>query len=115
MNTALLEATANHNLDSVPLEIDTRAAATIMAVSGGYPETYEKGKRINGLDKAHEGFVFHAGTTDQEAHVITSGGRVLAVTSLDEDFRVAIKKSYQTLEQISFDKIYYRHDIGFDL
>ncbi|MDG1063549.1 MAG: phosphoribosylamine--glycine ligase [Flavobacteriaceae bacterium] len=111
----LLEATANHNLDSVPLEIDTRAAATIMAVSGGYPETYEKGKRINGLDKAHEGFVFHAGTTDQEAHVITSGGRVLAVTSLDEDFRVAIKKSYQTLEQISFDKIYYRHDIGFDL
>lgn len=111
----LLEATANHNLDSVPLEIDTRAAATIMAVSGGYPETYEKGKRINGLDKAHEGFVFHAGTTDQEAHVITSGGRVLAVTSLDEDFRVAIKKSYQTLEQISFDKIYYRRDIGFDL
>ncbi|MDC0637703.1 phosphoribosylamine--glycine ligase [Flavobacteriaceae bacterium] len=111
----LLEATANHNLDSVPLEIDTRAAATIMAVSGGYPETYEKGKRINGLDKAHEGFVFHAGTTDQEAQVITSGGRVLAVTSLDEDFRVAIKKSYQTLEQISFDKIYYRHDIGFDL
>jgi phosphoribosylamine---glycine ligase len=111
----LLAATAQKTLSAVTLEIDERAAATIMAVSGGYPEAYEKGKVIDGLSQNQEALVFHAGTTDDGPNVVTNGGRVLAVTSLDKDFREAIKKSYQTLEQISFDKMYFRRDIGFDL
>lgn len=111
----LLAATAQKTLSAVTLEIDERAAATVMAVSGGYPEAYEKGKVIDGLSQNQEALVFHAGTTDDGPNVVTNGGRVLAVTSLDKDFREAIKKSYQTLEQISFDKMYFRRDIGFDL
>ena len=111
----LLAATAQKTLSAVTLEIDERAAATIMAVSGGYPEAYEKGKVIDGLSQNQEALVFHAGTTDDGPNVVTNGGRVLAVTSLDKDFREAIKKSYKTLEQISFDKMYFRRDIGFDL
>jgi phosphoribosylamine--glycine ligase len=111
----LLEATAHGQLDQITLEVTPESAATIMAVSGGYPEAYEKGKAIHGLDQVDQGVVFHAGTALDSGDVVTSGGRVLAVTSLDEDFRQAIKKSYQTLSKISFDKMYYRKDIGFDL
>jgi phosphoribosylamine--glycine ligase len=111
----LLEATARGKLDSINLRVTQQSAATIMAVSGGYPEAYEKGKPIHGLDQAEQGMVFHAGTALDSGDVVTSGGRVLAVTSLDDDFRQAIKKSYQTLSKISFDKMYYRKDIGFDL
>lgn len=111
----LLQATANGQLDQMTLEVTQESAATIMAVSGGYPEAYEKGKTIHGLDQVNQGVVFHAGTVLDSGDVVTSGGRVLAVTSLDEDFRQAIKKSYQTLSKISFDKMYYRKDIGFDL
>ena len=111
----LLEATSRGTLDQINLEVTSESAATIMAVSGGYPEAYEKGKSISGLDQVDQGVVFHAGTALDARSVVTSGGRVLAVTSLDEDFRQAIKKSYQTLSKISFDKMYYRKDIGFDL
>ena len=111
----LFEATANQTLDQVSLEIDERAATTVMAVSGGYPEAYEKGKEISGIERIGDSIVFHAGTTIKEGNVVTNGGRVLAVTSLDRDFRKALQKSYENLDEISFDKMYYRKDIGFDL
>ncbi|MEZ4778125.1 MAG: phosphoribosylamine--glycine ligase [Flavobacteriaceae bacterium] len=112
---ALLEATAKQKLNEITLEIDERAATTVMVVSGGYPEAYEKGKEILGIEKVKDSIVFHAGTTLKEGKVVSNGGRVLAVTSLDTDFRKAIKKSYQEIEKLSFDTMYYRTDIGFDL
>ena len=111
----LFEATYHQGLDSLNLELDERSAATIMLVSGGYPENYEKGKEINGLNSVTDSIVFHAGTTEKEGKVVTNGGRVLAITSLDSDFREAIKKSYQNIEKLSFNRMNYRTDIGFDL
>ncbi len=111
----LLEATAKQRLDKLELEIDPRAATTVMVVSGGYPEAYEKGKTIYGIERIGDSIVFHAGTTIKEGDVVTNGGRVMAITSLHEDFREAIKKSYQSIEELSFDRMYYRTDIGFDL
>ncbi|GAB5400715.1 MAG: phosphoribosylamine--glycine ligase [Aureisphaera sp.] len=111
----LLEATAQQRLDTVTLEIDERAATTVMAVSGGYPEAYEKGKEIIGIERIGNSIVFHAGTTYKDGNIVTNGGRVLAVTSLDKDFRQALAKSYENMDEISFDKMYYRKDIGFDL
>lgn len=111
----LFMAVAKQNLKSKSILVDERAATTIMAVSGGYPEDYEKGKAISGLDAVEDSIVFHAGTAINGSEVVTAGGRVLAVTSYGYDFREAIKKSYQNLDKISFDKMYYRKDIGFDL
>ena len=111
----LFKAVAIGNLDEVDLEIDDRSAATIMVVSGGYPEDYEKGKVISGLENITESMVFHAGTTVENGNVVSHGGRVLAVTSFGKDFEEAIKKSYQNIEKLRFDKMYYRKDIGFDL
>ncbi len=111
----LFEATYYQDLDLLNLELDERSAATIMLVSGGYPEDYEKGKEIYGLDSVTESIVFHAGTTEKDGKVVTNGGRVLAITSLDSDFREAIKKSYQNIEKLSFNRMNYRTDIGFDL
>lgn len=110
----LLQAVHQGNLDQIDLEIKTAAAATVMAVSKGYPEAYEKGKEISGL--VQEGkMIFHAGTTLLEGKVCTSGGRVLAVTSFGSKHQDALKKSYETLSKISFEGINYRKDIGFDL
>jgi len=111
----LLEACAKQNLDAVNIEIDERAAATVMLVSGGYPEDYEKGKEILGLENVEGSTVFHAGTKMENGKIVSNGGRVLAVTSLDHDFRKALKKSYQNIEKISFEAMQYRRDIGFDL
>jgi phosphoribosylamine--glycine ligase len=111
----LFAAVANGNLDSVPLEIDPQTAATIMVVSGGYPEDYEKGKAITGVDKIEDSIVFHAGTKLHEGAVVTSGGRVIAITSFGNSFEDAIKKSYQNIAKLHFDKMYFRKDIGFDL
>jgi len=111
----LFEAAADKQLDKISLEIDNKAAATIMLVSGGYPEEYEKGKVITQLDKVEGSIVYHAGTKLQNGEVVTNGGRVLAVTSLAETFQEAIKKSYQNVEIITFDRMYYRSDIGSDL
>jgi phosphoribosylamine--glycine ligase len=111
----LFEATFCQDLDLINLELDERSAATIMLVSGGYPEEYEKGKEIYGLDSVEESTVFHAGTKLQDGKVVTNGGRVLAITSLDSDFKEAIKKSYQNIEKLSFNRMTYRTDIGFDL
>lgn len=111
----LLEATYEQNLDLMPIEIDTRSAATVMLVSGGYPEAYDKGMKITGVENVSDSIVFHAGTKLDDNNVLTNGGRVIAVTSLDEDYKNAIKKSYQNCEKITFDRMYYRTDIGFDL
>ena len=112
---SLFKAVANQSLGNETIEIDERAATTVMLVSGGYPETYEKGKVISGLDNVNGSIVFHAGAQQKENTVVTSGGRVMAVTSYGNTYQEALKKSYQNIEELHFDKIYYRKDIGFDL
>lgn len=112
---ALFQAVANQTLANECFEIDQRAATTVMMVSGGYPEDYEKGKVITGLDQVENSIVFHAGTTEKDGNVVTNGGRVLAVTSYGADFKEALKQSYKNVEKIKFDKSYYRTDLGFDL
>lgn len=111
----LLLATANQELEGIKLDIDQRAVTTVMLVSGGYPEAYEKGKEMNGLSEKTKSLLFHAGTKSQEGKVVTSGGRVLAVSSYGKDFHEALKTSYETIEGISFDGMNYRRDLGFDL
>jgi len=111
----LFIATANRKLNSFDLKVDNSSATTVMMVSGGYPEAYEKGKEITGIENVEDSIVFHAGTKLTEGRVLTSGGRVLAVTSYGDDFRQALKKSYKSIEQIHFDKMNFRTDIGFDL
>lgn len=111
----LFMAVAKGKLDEVSLEIDERAATTVMLVSGGYPEDYEKGKEIHGLESVQDSIVFHAGTTISNGKVCSNGGRVLAVTSFGKDFQEAVKKSYQNIDNLHFDTMYYRKDIGLDL
>jgi phosphoribosylamine--glycine ligase len=111
----LFKAVANQTLNEEILEIDKRSATTIVLVSGGYPEDYEKGYEISGIDLVQDSIVFHAGTNAENGKVVTNGGRVLAVTSYGNNFQDAIKKSYQSIEKIHFDKMYFRKDIGNDL
>ena len=111
----VFEAMANQTLSQVDIDIDERAATTVMLVSGGYPEAYEKGKEITGIESITDSLVFHAGAIKKEGKVVTSGGRVMAITSYGDTYQEAIKKSYQSIEKLHFDKIYYRKDIGFDL
>ena len=111
----LLDATATQQLASFELEIDERSAATVMMVSGGYPEAYEKDKEILGLGAVEDSVIFHAGTKLVDNKVLTSGGRVLAVTSFGEDFNRALNTSYGNIEKIRFEKMNFRRDIGFDL
>ncbi|WP_416445585.1 phosphoribosylamine--glycine ligase [Leeuwenhoekiella sp. A16] len=102
-------------LNEVKLELDPRSAATVMLVSGGYPEAYEKGIELTGAENIEDSLVFHAGTTLEENRILTSGGRVMAITSLHEDFKEALKLSYKNIEKVHFDKMNFRKDIGFDL
>ncbi|WP_323787418.1 phosphoribosylamine--glycine ligase [Psychroserpens sp.] len=111
----IFKAISEERLNEINLEIDERAATTVMLVSGGYPEAYEKGKEITGLQNVTDSLVFHAGATIKNEKVITSGGRVMAITSYGNTYEEAIKKSYQNINQLHFDKMYYRKDIGFDL
>lgn len=111
----VLSAMANGTLDQIDLQIDERAATTVMAVSGGYPEAYEKGKEISGTENIYDSIVFHAGTKLANGKVVTNGGRVIAITSFGNDFREALQKSYQNMEKLNFDGMYYRKDLGFDL
>ena len=111
----LFKAISNQTLSDIQLEIDDRAATTVMLVSGGYPEAYEKGKEILGIENVKESLVFHAGAKEEDGKIVTSGGRVMAVTSYGNTYQEAIKKSYQSINNICFDKMNYRKDIGFDL
>ena len=111
----MLYATAVGKLDEVELLVEKKSATTVVAVSRGYPEAYEKGKIINGLPSSTSSTVFQAGTTNNEGEILTNGGRVIAVTSLGDDHKKALKKSYNLLDKITFEGMYYRKDIGFDL
>jgi phosphoribosylamine--glycine ligase len=111
----LFVAVANQKLWETSLVIDERAATTVVVVSGGYPEDYQKGKVISGFDDVTDSIVFHAGTKEELGFIVSNGGRVLAVTSYGDDFRRAVKKSYQNIEKLHFDTMYYRRDIGKDL
>jgi phosphoribosylamine--glycine ligase len=111
----ILQAMANGTLNKIDIEIDNRAATTVMLVSGGYPEAYEKGKEITGVEHIKDSIPFHAGAQLQDGKIVTSGGRVMAITSYGNSYQEAIKKSYQSIEKLHFDKMNYRKDIGFDL
>lgn len=111
----LFEAVAEQRLDATEFEIDERAATTVMIVSGGYPEDYQKGKEITGLDQVEGSLVFHAGTAEKDGKVVTSGGRVIAVTSYGETFKEALIQSYKNVEKIQYEGKYFRSDLGFDL
>ena len=112
----MMISTANQSLNSIKLEVDTNSAATVVMVSGGYPEDYEKEKEIVGIPKeTKETIVFQAGTKMLKGKTVTNGGRVLSVTSIAENFKEALKKSYSKIEGISYEKKYFRKDLGFDL
>lgn len=111
----LFEGAAAGTLDTKELLTDERTAVTVMLVSGGYPESYEKGKVISGLDKVSGSIVFHAGTKTGEGGILTNGGRVIAVSSYGKDKEEALASSFANARIISFDKKYFRTDIGFDL
>lgn len=111
----LLTAVATETLDEKILETDDRYAVTVMMVSGGYPGEYEKGKVIGGLDMVQDSIVFHAGTKEEGGKIVTSGGRVLSVTSYGRTMDEALDTSYRNIAGISFENSYCRKDIGFDL
>ena len=111
----ILNAIATERLDRIQLEVDHRSATTVVAVSGGYPESYQKGFAISGLETTEEATLFHAGTIHKDGMVTTSGGRVLAVTAMGDNHQEALERSYQKLNKIHFEGINYRKDIGFDL
>ncbi len=105
----------NKTLKDQNIIIDSNAAVTVVLVSGGYPEEYNNGYEINGLENVSGSMVFHAGAINKNLKTVTSGGRVIAVTSLSENYKDALAKSYQNISKIFFEKMYYRKDIGFDL
>jgi phosphoribosylamine--glycine ligase len=111
----LLEGVAQGNLSSRTLQEDSRRAVTVMLVSGGYPEAYEKGKVISNLENSSDTIVFHAGTSEKDGQILTSGGRVLAISAYGTTKNEALHKAYKVASTIQYDKKYFRRDIGFDL
>ena len=112
----LFVAATQKELDTVKLRVDERCAVTVMAVSKGYPGSYENGFEIKGLNQENEkdSFIFHAGTKETGGKIVTNGGRVLCATSYGENIREAVENSILMLEDISFEGIYYRTDIGYE-
>ena len=111
----LLKGIGDGTFSEKDLEISEEVATTIMLVSGGYPESYEKGKQITGIEKVSDSIVFHAGTKQEGEVVKTNGGRVIALTSFGENMNDSLKKSFDSAEKIAFEGKYFRKDIGFDL
>lgn len=111
----LMKAVADGTLDDEQIEIDERAATTMFLVSGGYPEKYEKGKEMHGLEAVNDSILFHAGTKEEAGKILTNGGRVMAITSYGTDFKAALEVSKKNAEQVDFEGKYFRRDIGFDL
>ena len=111
----LFEVLEIEGLDKKTIEIDERAAATVVMVSGGYPENYRKDIVIHGVPEVKESIVFHAGTKFDDTRLLTNGGRVLAVTSYGVTIQDAVKKSYDSISNIFYDDMYFRKDIGFDV
>lgn len=111
----IFDALGTQSLDQKDFIVSDKTATTVMLVSGGYPESYEKGKLISGLEAVEDSLVFHAGTKLDGEDVVTSGGRVMAITSFGETIEEALAKSYDNISNIRFDKMNYRRDIGFDL
>ncbi|UMB52856.1 phosphoribosylamine--glycine ligase [Lutibacter sp. A64] len=111
----LLIATGNKELHTKTIELKKESACTVMLVSGGYPEAYEKGKEIIGLNAIENSIPFHAGTTIKDGKLVTNGGRVIAITSYGANFNEALKQSYKNIDKVCFDGINFRKDIGFDL
>ena len=111
----LLEGVAEGNLNEKTVEFDERAAVTVVLVSGGYPEEFEKGKAITGLNLVKDSIVFHAGTTIIDENLVTNGGRVMAVSSYGKTKAEALATSFENAQAITYDKKYFRGDIGFDL
>ena len=111
----LFDGVANQNLHEKSFSVIDNTATTVMLVSGGYPEHYEKNKEIFGFENIEDSIVFHAGTKLENDKVVTSGGRVMAITSFGNTIEEALEKTYKSIDKISFDKMNYRKDIGFDL
>jgi phosphoribosylamine--glycine ligase len=111
----LFEGIATNTLSERDIQFFDQSAATVMMVSGGYPEKYYSGKPIYGLNSVVDSLVFHAGTSADGPSINTAGGRVLAVTSYGKNIEAALRKSYDNIQKISFDGAYYRKDIGFDV
>jgi len=111
----MMISTAKGDLKSINLDVDKSSFVNVVMVSGGYPEAYQKGKKITGLNKHHDSIVLHAGTKSEENEIVTNGGRVLSVISKSSDFHSALEKSYKTIKSIDFEGKYYRKDLGFDL
>jgi len=111
----LLIATGKKELHTKTIEIKNESACTVMLVSGGYPEAYENGKEILGLDTVENSIPFQAGTKIVDGKLVTNGGRVIAITSFGKNFKEALKTSYKSIEKINFNGMNFRTDIGFDL
>jgi phosphoribosylamine--glycine ligase len=111
----LFEGVATNTLSERDIQFTDKSAATVMMVSGGYPEAYEKGKSIYGLSTIAESIVFHAGTIADGPSIVSSGGRVLAVTSYGKNIETAVQKSYDSISKIKFEGAYFRKDIGQDV
>ena len=112
---SLMKAAAEGKLKGTRMDIDPRAAVTVMMVSGGYPGSYPKGKKITGIDSVKDSIVFHAGTCKDGDDILTSGGRVISVSSYGDTVADALAQSYASIKNIDFDGSYFRRDIGKDL